>query len=81
MLVLSRKKGESILIGHDIELSVLEVTADGIRLGISAPKDVTILRKELYVAIEDSNRESVQRSVSMDDLKDQIQALNLSRKL
>lgn len=81
MLVLSRKKGESILIGHDIELSVLEVTADGIRLGISAPKDVTILRKELYVAIEDSNRESVQRSVSMDDLKDQIQALNLSKKL
>ncbi|KKC48034.1 hypothetical protein VE23_14475 [Paenibacillus sp. D9] len=81
MLVLSRKKGESILIGHDIELSVLEVTADGIRLGISAPKDVTILRKELYVAIEDSNRESVQRSVSMDDLKNQIQALNLSKKL
>ncbi|MGK9252697.1 carbon storage regulator CsrA [Paenibacillus humicus] len=81
MLVLSRKKGESILIGHEIELSVLEVTADGIRLGISAPKDVTILRKELYVAIEDSNRESVQRSVSMDDLKNQIQALNLSKKL
>ncbi|ASS67234.1 MULTISPECIES: carbon storage regulator CsrA [unclassified Paenibacillus] len=81
MLVLSRKKGESILIGHDIELSVLEVTSDGIRLGISAPKDVTILRKELYVAIEDSNRESVQRSVSMDDLKSQIQALNLSKKL
>jgi carbon storage regulator len=81
MLVLSRKKGESILIGHDIELSVLEVTADGIRLGISAPKDITILRKELYVAIENSNRESVQHPVSMVDLKNQIQALNLSKKL
>lgn len=48
MLVLSRKKGESLIIGGDITITVLEVQSDKIKIGIDAPKEVTILRKELY---------------------------------
>ncbi|MEG0895160.1 MAG: carbon storage regulator [Oscillospiraceae bacterium] len=47
MLVISRKLSQSVLIGDDIEIIVTEITPDRIRLGISAPKDVLILRKEL----------------------------------
>ncbi|MCM3750195.1 carbon storage regulator CsrA [Paenibacillus pasadenensis] len=81
MLVLGRRKGESILIGPDIELTVLEIGADGIKLGISAPRDVTILRKELYQEIADTNRDAVQHLVSVEDLKIQFKSLTLPRSL
>ncbi|MGN7457228.1 carbon storage regulator CsrA [Paenibacillus pasadenensis] len=81
MLVLGRRKGESILIGPDIELTVLEVGSDGIKLGISAPRDVTILRKELYQEIADTNRGAVQQAVSIADLRNQFQSLNLPKSL
>lgn len=48
MLVLSRKKGQSLIIGSDITITVLEVQSDKIKIGIDAPKEITILRKELY---------------------------------
>lgn len=51
MLVLSRKKNESICIGNDIEVVVVEVRGDKVRLGIQAPKDVTVHRREVYEAI------------------------------
>jgi carbon storage regulator len=72
MLVLSRKKGESILIGDQIEVTVLEVTGDGIKIGISAPKDVGILRKELYVSVEEMNMNAQQSELSANDLKKQF---------
>lgn len=59
MLVLSRKKGESLMIGDQIEITILDVESDVIKIGISAPRHVEILRKELYVDIRDSNVESV----------------------
>ncbi len=52
MLVLTRKTNQSIMIGDDIELTVLRVIGEKVRLGIQAPRDVPILRKELYVAIK-----------------------------
>lgn len=57
MLVLQRKKNQSIVIGNNIELSVVEIGADWVKLALSAPKDVAILRKELVEAAK-ANRES-----------------------
>lgn len=51
MLVLSRKKNESIVIGTDIEIVVVEVRGDKVRLGVQAPKDVPIHRREVFEAI------------------------------
>lgn len=56
MLVITRKKGESILIGDNIEITVVKLDDGSVKLAISAPKDVTILRKELYSEVEDENK-------------------------
>ena len=60
MLVLTRKEGEGIIIGTDgIEVTILEVRGTQIRVGISAPREVTILRKELYVEVANANQQAV----------------------
>lgn len=59
MLVLSRKKGESIIIQDEIEITVLGVEGDVVRLGIAAPGNVEIFRKEIYLSIQEANRDSV----------------------
>ena len=53
MLVLTRKTNQSIMIGDEIEVSVLAVARDKIRLGITAPRDVPVFRKEVYLSIKD----------------------------
>ncbi len=58
MLVISRKKGESILIGENIEITVVKTDDGGVKLAIDAPKDITILRKELYRAVEEENKKA-----------------------
>jgi carbon storage regulator len=58
MLVLSRKKGESLMIGDDIELVVLAVEGEQVRIGIVAPKQVEVYRKEVYLSIQNSNKEA-----------------------
>lgn len=68
MLALSRKQGESIMIGSDIEITVLEVKGEQIKIGISAPKSVPVYRKEIYTQIQDVNRESV-ASLDVESLK------------
>ena len=55
MLALARKVNESIMIGNDIEITVLEIKGDQIKLGVKAPKSVPIYRKELYVQIQEEN--------------------------
>ncbi len=60
--MLSRKKGESIIIQDQIELTVLGVEGDTVRIGISAPKHIDIFRKEVYESIQESNRESATSS-------------------
>ena len=56
MLVLSRKNGEVIKIGEDIEITVIASKGDQVKIGISAPKDIEILRKEVYEQIMQENR-------------------------
>ena len=58
MLALSRKKGEAIVINNNIEISVLEAKGDQVKIGISAPKEVSIYRKEVYLQIQEANKEA-----------------------
>ena len=55
MLVLTRKPNESIMIGDDVEVSVVEVKGDQVKLGISAPKRIKVHRKEIFLAIQNEN--------------------------
>ena len=59
MLALSRKKGEAIIVNNNVEITVLEVKGDQVKLGITAPKDVPIYRKEVYMQIQEANKEAV----------------------
>jgi carbon storage regulator len=56
MLVLTRKPGQSIMIGDGVEVQVLSVAGEKVRLGITAPRDVSIFRNEVYDRIESENR-------------------------
>ena len=66
MLVLSRQRDETIMIGDDIEITIVDIRGDKVRLGINAPASVPVHRKEVYDAIKRENRESAQ--VQVDDL-------------
>lgn len=68
MLALSRKKGEALIINNDIEITVLEIRGEQIKLGISAPKEVSIYRKEVYGQIQAANKEAVDNSEAVDQL-------------
>lgn len=59
MLALSRKKGEAIVINNDIEITVLEVKGEQVKLGIAAPKEVPVYRKEVYIQIQEANKEAM----------------------
>lgn len=56
MLALSRKKNEALVINNNIEITVLEVKGDQVKLGISAPREVPVYRKEVYVQIQEANK-------------------------
>ena len=58
MLVLTRKRNESIVIGDDIEVRVLSVVGEKVRIGIEAPRDVRIFRKEIYLEIQEQRLEA-----------------------
>jgi carbon storage regulator len=68
MLVLTRKKNESIQIGEDIEIKVLAVEGDQVKLGITAPKSVDIHRKEIYLDIQKQNSEAINVSAELLEL-------------
>jgi carbon storage regulator len=55
MLVLARKLQEAIKIGHDIEITILGIDGDQVKLGINAPKNIDIHRKEIYISIQEEN--------------------------
>jgi len=74
MLVLTRKTGESIQIGDEIEITVLSVQGDQIKLGIHAPKNIEIHRKEIYISIQESNNEAASIQKNM---LDQMKLFNL----
>ena len=60
MLVLSRQRDETIMIGDDIEVTVVDIRGDKVRLGINAPREISVHRKEVYDAIKRENREAAQ---------------------
>ncbi|MEY7998813.1 carbon storage regulator CsrA [Clostridium sp. Mt-5] len=65
MLVISRKKGESFLIGDNIEITVSKIEEGTVKLSISAPRDITILRKELYDEVEKENKSAAASDMSL----------------
>lgn len=63
MLALTRKKGESLIVNNNIEITVLEIRGDQIKIGISAPKDVPIYRKEVYLQIQEENKAALESGI------------------
>ena len=59
MLALSRKKNEALIINNNVEVTVLEIKGEQVKLGISAPKEVPVYRKEVYAQIQDANTDAV----------------------
>ena len=68
MLALTRKKGESLMINNDTEITILEVRGDQVKIGIQAPKEVPIYRKEGYLQIQEENKE-VMNADGLESLK------------
>ena len=56
MLALTRKSGESIVINNDVEITVLDIKGDQVKIGITAPKSVPVYRKEVYIQIQEPNK-------------------------
>lgn len=59
MLALSRKKGEALVVNNNVEITILEVKGDQVKIGITAPKEVPIYRKEVYMQIQEANQAAV----------------------
>ncbi|WP_455720672.1 carbon storage regulator CsrA [Agathobacter sp.] len=70
MLALTRKKGESLIINNNIEITILEIRGDQIKIGVNAPKEVPIYRKEVYDQIQQENKKSagVESAEALKDL-------------
>ncbi|MEE1258069.1 MAG: carbon storage regulator CsrA [Lachnospiraceae bacterium] len=68
MLALSRKKGEALMINNDIEITVLEVKGEQVKIGISAPKEVPVYRKEVYIQIQEANKEASNNVAGIEQL-------------
>jgi carbon storage regulator len=73
VLVLTRKTNQSIMIGDDVEDTVLAVSRDKIRLGITAPRDIPVFRKEVYLSIKDEDAEADEdASGAVDEALDEL---------
>ena len=62
MLVLTRRANQSIMIGHEIVVTVLEVRGDQVRLGLKAPRSIDVPREEIFVQLQQANRDAVPQS-------------------
>ncbi len=71
MLVLSRQRDETIMIGDDVEITIVDIRGDKVRLGISAPRHIQVHRKEVYDAIKRENQEAANLNPS--DVSDVIE--------
>ncbi|WP_209121469.1 carbon storage regulator CsrA [Alkalihalobacillus sp. BA299] len=74
MLVLTRKKNQSITIGDDIEITILAVDGEQVKIGIAAPRELEIHRKEVYLAIQEENSQAA-ANVSVAGLQDYLKGL------
>lgn len=73
MLILSRKKNEQIVISDDITITVLDVEGEKVKIGIDAPKDIKVFRKELIEEVKNTNTESTSSTVSsLKELQEKI---------
>ncbi len=73
MLILTRKLGESIIIGEEVQLSVVEINKNNIKIGINAPKDLTIYREEVFMKIKEENKmASISGIVDLSNIPDNI---------
>ena len=69
MLVLTRKDDESIIIGNDIEIKIIKTENGKVKIGIEAPKDIEINRKEIFKQIENENKEAINKQVDIKKIK------------
>ena len=69
MLAFARKVNESIMLGNDIEITLLEIKGDQVKIGISAPKSVPIYRKEIYLQIQEENKQAAGQEIDVEALK------------
>jgi carbon storage regulator len=67
VLILTRRVGENIVVGDDIVISVMEVRGDAVRIGIQAPRTVTVHREEVYRELQQANRAAAQSGSAADD--------------
>ncbi len=75
MLILSRRSGESITIGNDITVTIVDISGSQVRLGIAAPREVRVLREEIYQAIQEENRAAANVPDSGRKLEDALKRL------
>jgi len=69
MLVLTRKKGQSIMVGDNVELTIIDIQGDQVRVGVNAPRSVAIHRREVFLEIQEENKEAAAvKNVSLKDL-------------
>jgi carbon storage regulator len=68
MLILSRKEEESIIIDNNIEIKILEIEDGKVKLGIEAPKDIDIFRKEIYLSIKQENIEAAKTKIDLEKI-------------
>lgn len=70
MLALSRKKNEAIIVNNNIEITILEVKGDQVKIGVTAPREVPVYRKEVYMQIQEANQEaaSIEGMAALKDL-------------
>lgn len=68
MLILTRKKDESIVIDGKIEIKIINIDDNKVKLGISAPKDIEIHRKEIYLQIQEENKQAASGKLDLKDI-------------
>jgi carbon storage regulator len=72
MLILTRKLNEAIMIGEDIKITVVEIQGDKVKLGIEAPRELSILREEIYRAVSEENRQAMMNPRGIADIVKQV---------
>lgn len=65
MLIITRKKGESLMIGDDIEITISKIDDGSVKIGINAPKNISIVRKELYEEVENENKQATKIDIEL----------------